>query len=107
MPSTTQAAANKGVVHSFCITLHYPLTLIWRACDSSEELVTCIACIPPQPRNDKGSIHALILEQPAQKPYDLQTRVCWSNKEAKFASVKQAKSKVGCTNVQWGTYYTE
>jgi hypothetical protein len=47
----------------------------------------------PAPEMTKGTIHAVILEQPVRKPYDLQARqgVCWSNKEAKFESVKQAE----------------
>lgn len=47
----------------------------------------------PAPEMTKGTIHALILEQPVRKPYDLQAipGVCWSNKEAKFESVEQAE----------------
>lgn len=45
----------------------------------------------PQPRNDEGSIHALILEQPAGSPTACR-QGCWPNKEAKFASIKARKS---------------
>lgn len=75
-----------------CITLHYP-SLPSRQPVIAPRNQSRVLSASPAPEMTKGTIHALILEQLVWKPYDLQARqgVWWSNKEAKFESVKQAE----------------
>ncbi|KFY45459.1 hypothetical protein V494_00923 [Pseudogymnoascus sp. VKM F-4513 (FW-928)] len=95
-PAATEVAASKGIDHSFCtnLTLHDPSLLSTEerepACDTSEEPVTCVVWIP-SPEMTKGQFTRSFWNNLCGSPMAYRPG-CWSNKEAKLASVKANQS---------------